>query len=59
MITKLYLNIRFKLKNSKVFYERVICIAGIKVLNQTLFLNHLVLSCCYKINDYLQYFVIL
>jgi hypothetical protein len=32
----------FKLKNSKVFYERVIYIAGIKVLSQTLFVNHLV-----------------
>jgi hypothetical protein len=41
MITKLYLNIRFKLKNSEVIYERVIYIAGIKVLNQTLFVNHL------------------
>jgi phage-related holin len=26
--------------NSEIFNERVICIAGIKVLNQTLFVNH-------------------
>jgi hypothetical protein len=30
----------FKLKNSEVFYGRVICVAGIKALNQTLFVNH-------------------
>jgi phage-related holin len=26
--------------NSEVFNERVICVAGIKVLDQTLFVNH-------------------
>jgi hypothetical protein len=30
----------FKLKNSKVFYERVIFVSGIKALNQTLFVNY-------------------
>jgi hypothetical protein len=34
--------ILFKLKNSESFYERVIYVAGIKALNQTLFVNHLV-----------------
>jgi hypothetical protein len=32
------------LKNREVFYEKVIYVAGIKALNQTLFVNHLVLE---------------
>jgi hypothetical protein len=32
--------ILFQLKNSEGFYERVICVAGIKALNEKLFVNH-------------------
>jgi hypothetical protein len=33
---------QFKLKNSQVFHERVIFVVGVKPLNQTLLVNHLV-----------------
>jgi hypothetical protein len=44
--------ILFKLKNSEGFYERVICVAGIKALNEKLFVNHPV----YKASFALQAF---